>query len=236
MSREIQFKLERYCLINRKYQLNNKNHYLNTFSFLEKADLEKAWALSYEKIQNHEIIKDVKDLPIEYEYEILNRLKDFNFNRHELYFYLFRKFDVKSLKLRDEQIERRIRNILALRHQNIIINEIEKTIKDDKIYSIRRKIASIAGYLFFSALVIAIFFGSIIRDGFTPVDVLTEKIYKKEIYLFDGSICRDGSISRSQGRGTCSWHKGVRKKFFKGEPKYTKKECRVMAIKRSWVD
>jgi len=54
--------------------------------------------------------------------------------------------------------------------------------------------------------IVGLFFIPRIIDGLTPVEVLTEKIHEKSKYKFDGSVCNDGHISHSQGRGTCSWH------------------------------
>ena len=106
----------------------------------------------------------------------------------------------------------------------------------EKLSRVKEKIVSGIATAIIPVIIVGFFFGSRIRDGFTSVDVLTERIYEREIYEFSVSICRDGTTSHSQGRGTCSWHNGVRYKFYKGEHKLTKQECRNLAEERSWID
>lgn len=236
MIQEIQDKLNRYCLINRKYQLLDESQFLSEFPNIESEYLKKAWKYSLDKIQNYEVIKDAKELPTGGEKIISNRLHRFNFNSSDLYYYLNSKFDVKELKHEDEIIERRLRITLAVRHQNILSSEINNLKRRQKLNEIKDKIVSGFKVIIIPLLIIGFLFGSRIRDGFTSVDVLTERIYEREIYEFNGSVCRDGWISNSQGRGTCSWHNGVRFKFYKGQHKYSKKECREMAKQRSWIE
>ena len=73
---------------------------------------------------------------------------------------------------------------------------------------------------------------------FYNVDKLTEIFYeqKSNKRTFNGAVCRDGRISTSQGRGTCSWHGGVRFYFYKGDYIKTKEECRREAKKISWIE
>ena len=37
--------------------------------------------------------------------------------------------------------------------------------------------------------------------------------------VFDYSICEDGTISYSEGKGACSWHGGIEKKVYHAIPK-----------------
>ena len=73
---------------------------------------------------------------------------------------------------------------------------------------------------------------------FYTVDKLTEIFYenKSNKRKFNGAVCRDGWISHSQGRGTCSWHGGVSYYFYKGNYIKTKEECRREAEKFSWIE
>ena len=73
---------------------------------------------------------------------------------------------------------------------------------------------------------------------FYSVDKLTEIFYeqKSNKRKFNGAVCRDGSISHSQGSGTCSWHGGVCHYFYKGNYIKTREECRREAQKFSWVE
>jgi vacuolar-type H+-ATPase subunit F/Vma7 len=62
-----------------------------------------------------------------------------------------------------------------------------------------------------AATIILIMGGSAIalKDQFTPVNALTEDIYKRDGREISGSMCKDTTFSFSQGRGTCSHHGGV---------------------------
>jgi hypothetical protein len=236
MNSEIQDKIIRYCIINRKYQLLDESSFKLKFRKIDIEKLNLAWEFGSKKIQNNEIIKDTKELPKNGRKEISKKIEKLNFNSHDLYIFLNSKFDEKELKLDEEQIERRLRNLIAQRHQKIILNEINKLISKEKLNQIKEKVVNIAFLSIIPILIITFFFGSRIRDGFTTVDVLTERIYEREIYNFNGSICNDGSTSHSQGRGTCSWHSGVAYKFYKGDHKYSKEECRKKAKEISWIE
>ena len=343
MTVDLQEYLNKYCLILRKYNLDDKNGFFEKFSELKKDYLVKAWEYSFDKIQNREIIKDASELSDGAEQIIRERLENYEKNNYDKYYYLNSSFDVKELKLDDERTERRFRNILAVKHnsnlekiilkehrlnsvnfiaiiknENIDINEIfeitfsvnHKNAENfcspsfkhfdiikgpnlsvqnqwidgfnlyDKKYSYKLKpkfetklkiepasinlgdltfrtkelyvqviekkaekrkniIDSIKAWTtlsLFPLIFITIFFGSRIRDGFTTVDVLTERIYERSVYEYNGSKCRDGTNSRSQGRGTCSWHGGVRFKFYKGQHKKSRKECRIEAKELSWIE
>ncbi|WP_281239926.1 hypothetical protein [Flavobacterium praedii] len=236
MDEEIQNKLNKYCIINRKYHLLDEKQFLSMFSNIKIEHLKKAWEYSFVEIQNKEIITSYVELQKNRKKEFSNRLRKFNFNSSDLYFYLNSEFDVKELLFDDEHFERRIRNALAKRHQIIIKTEIKKLKRQEKLREIKDKIISTIAITFIPILIFALLFVSRIRDGFTSVDILTERIYEREIYEFDGSICRDGKISHSQGRGTCSWHNGVYRKFHKGQHKKSKKESRIEAQERSWIE
>jgi len=197
---ELQKKLNKYALINRKYQLFDKTQFLSTFSKIETEHLQEAWQYGSDEIQNKEIIKNASEISRKGKKVVSNRLLRFNSDSSDLFYYLNSKFDVKELKLDEEQIERRLRNTLAKRHQKILKAKIKKEERSRKIH------------------------------------VLTNRIYEREVYEFSGSICRDGSTSHSQGRGTCSWHNGVRYEFHKGQHKLTKQECRILAKERSWIE
>lgn len=236
MNSEIQEKLNKYCLINRKYQLLDEFNFKLKFSKIDSECLKLAWQYSCDKIHNDEIIKDTKDLPKNGKKEISQKLQKFNFESNDLYYYLNSKFDVKELKLNEEQVERRLRNLLALRHQKIIFKEITKLKRKEKLIKLKEKVIGITMLSIIPIIVISFFFGSNIRDGLTSVDVLSERIYEREVYEFNGSVCNDGSISHSQGSGTCSWHDGVAYKFYKGDHKYSMDECKKIAKDLSWVD
>lgn len=236
MDFKIQKILWKYSEINRKYQLQSKEELFSNFSNVSNENLENAWKVGLEKIQNREIIKNTSQLPSSGEFEIKQRLKEFNYNSQDLYYYLNSSFNVKELKLDEERIERRLRHILAQRHQKLLKNEIKNVRKKDRLDKIKDRICGLILQIVIVSSLVGYFFGEKIINGLTPVDVLTERLYNESVYTYNGSMCRDGTTSYSQGRGTCSWHGGVSYEFFKGEHKKTKNECRIEAKKISWID
>jgi hypothetical protein len=235
---EIQNKLNACAQIVRKYNLGDNKYFFTKFHDSDKPSLETAWAFALKKIQHREIIKDTSDLNPDDLQQVNKRISGFNHDTDTLYHYLKSEFDVKQLKLSDENIERRVRRLIADRYLQIVSKEVsESTIKSKN--STKVKTAAFFSkfkYAFLLLLIISGFSAPRIIDGLTPVDILTEKIHEKSKYKFDGSRCNDGSISHSQGRGTCSWHGGVNYKFYKGDYSKTIEECRDEAIKLSWRD
>lgn len=74
-----------------------------------------------------------------------------------------------------------------------------------------------------------------LRDHFTPVDILSERLYEQSQHQIEGSTCKDGWFSHHRGPGTCSGHSGV------AGPKdtvifdKTLEQCRKEAEKISWL-
>lgn len=89
---------------------------------------------------------------------------------------------------------------------------------------------------YFVCTVIFCFAGTRIVDGFTPAEELSVRLHERSKYEFSGSICRDNTVSTSRGRGTCSWHGGVKRTFKKGQYAKSLRECRKQAYKISWID
>ncbi len=231
-------KIERSAFIIRKYNLGDESYFYSKFPIASKVILEIIWKKEYKKVQNNEIVKNSRELnntDLAFEYE---RLKKFENDTDKLYDYLISEFDFKKLELDDENKERRLRNLLSEKFIELSANEIPNEIKIDdelrkekkEIKQNRKIILAIICGLFI------LFFGSTIYDGLTPVEQLTERIHERSKYEFSGSICNDGTTSHSQGRGTCSWHNGVRYKFYKGNYRKSLKECKIEAINSSWID
>ena len=68
-----------------------------------------------------------------------------------------------------------------------------------------------------------------LADKFTPVDVLTRRLYERSMQVSEGAICIDGTISSSTGRGTCSHHGGVDYQFKDTIYSKTLEQCRKEA-------
>lgn len=190
------------------------------------------------KIQNKEIIKfnprTSLDNPTQVDREISRIGNDIS----TIFYYLNSEFDIKSLKHTEENIERRKRNILAVKYISLESKEINKltearqTLKRPTKINYLRKIRNVV----IAIGIISLFFTPRIIDGLTPVEALANKIHEKSKYKFNGSVCNDGHISHSQGRGTCSWHGGVNYSFDKGDYSKSMDECVSEAKKVSWRD
>ena len=253
---DIQNKLNQAAIIVRKYQLGNEDWFISKFYTVHISRLNTAWTLAERKIQNREIIKNASHLSVEEANMATLKADNYDNNSIKLYEKLISKFDVKELKLTDENVERKVRNILALMFINNVSNEINEFVKKNN-NSLKNKalrfISKIKYWLIWAA-VIGVFLVPRVIEGLTPpekllneylhdkyssiksstinVDVLTNYLHEDSKYEFDGSICRDGTTSHSQGRGTCSWHGGVRYEFYKGEYSKSIDECRQDAIKK----
>jgi len=235
---KIQDKLNSAALIVRKYNLGTYSFFQEKFNQHTKEDLDSSWAFSLSKIQNSEIVKDANDISQEEQESAVSKAKSFHFDLKNVFIYLNSGFDPKALKLTDEKIERRFRNIIALKYIEVLSTE-----KVEIFYSEKKKLKSLIAD-FFGKYKIAIVLLSIVVvlstprliEGFTPVEELAKKLHENSKYDFNGSICNDGKVSHSQGRGTCSWHGGVRYRFYTGDYSKSIEECRVEAKRLSWRD
>jgi hypothetical protein len=234
----IQSRLNQSAQIIRKYELGDIEYFYNVFQNVTKSELETAWNLAQEKIDNLEIVKDSLEINT-YRYFLTNeKVASFKNNKNKIYRYLKSDFNSKRTERKDKEIERRLRHILAEKYVKILSNEVFNILEGQRVSIIPNIIDFFDRYK-----VIILIFGFIslitaprIINGLTPVEELTYKIHENSIYQFNGSVCNDGKISHSQGRGTCSWHKGVDHKFYKGQYSKTLNECREEAIKLSWRD
>lgn len=236
--KEIQDKLNTCALIVRKYNLGDSKYFFAQFPDIDRSVLDTAWAFGLKEIQNKEIIKDASFLTSDGIEQVNKKISSFTNEVNTLYHYLKSEFDVKKLKLTDENIERRSRKLVADRYLQLVAKDVsELSIKETNSIKLKKvTFRTTLKYVLILLVIVGAFFTPRIIDGLTPVGILAEKIHEKSKYKFDGSKCNDGTISHSQGRGTCSWHKGVDYKFYKGDYSKTIEECREEAIKLSWRD
>jgi hypothetical protein len=244
----IQDKLNACAIIVRKYNLGvdkvlkfdfgDEKYFFDKFSNIDKKILRNAWTLALKEIQNREIIKDTSQLSSADIEQVNKKVIGFDTNSQTFLHYLKSNFDVRELKLTDENIERRTRNLIAHRYLELVEKEVSELSVNSK-NSFKSKTGAFFNKFkaaFIILGIVGVFATPRIIDGLTPVDILTEKIHENSKYKFNGSICNDGHTSHSQGRGTCSWHGGVNYKFYKGDYSKTIEECREEAIKLSWRD
>lgn len=246
--------LQNSAQIVRQYNLGDDKYFYDKFSNTDKTQLEAAWKFGLRKIQNKEIIKDASHLSIDETQRANEKLVNFDDVIPELFHYLNSPFDVKKLKLSDENTERRLRRILAEKYVALTSKEVWELSKKEKT-SIKAKAVTFIGK-FKAAFIIVGIVGAFatprIIDGLTlpenllnkylhdkyssiktsviNVDALTNYLYENSKYKFNGAICNDGWTSHSQGRGTCSHHGGVDYYFYVGDYSKTIEQCRENAI------
>jgi hypothetical protein len=110
---EIQEILNTSAAITRKYNLGDREHFFRKFGGCDTKQLTEAWEFGLRKIQNREIIKDTSDLPVSDNPLIEWKVNEVGNDYQAITYYLNSGFDVRELKLKDENIERRVRHILA---------------------------------------------------------------------------------------------------------------------------
>ena len=255
----IQETLNRCALIFRKYNLGYRDVFFQQFSEFRRVRLEASWVFAAKEIQNREIIKDTSAaLNAEDRSTINSLVVKFGTDKEAIYDYLLSKFDVHALKLHEENVERRIRQILAKKYLTLVSLSKKDLIglKDVALadrFSFILKRHKIAAGIISALLFIGAFSTPRIIDGLTPPDlllnkyleakygkiearpinedVLTNYLHEESVYKGNGAICRDDWVSHSTGRGTCSHHGGVRYWYFKGQYSRTIEECRKEAVK-----
>lgn len=239
LRRNIQDNLFVSAQIVRKYNLGDKNYFFSRFNKINESQLETAWASALKEIQNREIIKDEPNLQNEEKKIASQKASIFDNNYTILLRYLKSEFDVKELKLTDERIERKLRNILANRLLDLIVQEVNDQQEDRtnspklKNLDLLKKIKTI----FIVLLIIGGFSAPRIINGLTPVETLAIRIYNRSSYKFRiGATCTDGWKSNATGSGACSHHGGVAEWVYKTDHRKTIEECREEAKKISWRD
>lgn len=239
IQRSIQDNLTIAAQIIRKYNIGDKDFFFSKFRNVDKSHIETAWASALREIQSREVIKSEVSLHDEEKKITIKKSLMFDNDYDALLRYLKSDFDVKKLKLTDEKIERKLRNILANRLLDLIIQEItdrqhqqKKSTNTNKIYLLK-----ILKAVFIIITIGGFFFAPRIINGLTPVETLTIRIYNRSSYKFRiGATCKDGWPSNATGSGACSHHGGVAEWIYMTSYRKTIEECREEARKISWLD
>lgn len=238
MSQKLKNKLNSCSIIIRKYDLGQKDFFLEKFNFIDSQILENSWEFAAKKIDKKEIIKDASNINLADNKNIEYKICMYSISTRKIYNYLKKDFNDNKLNINEQNIEKRFRNLLALRYIRLEIPKIRE-VEERRKMSRKEKLNAFFVDNFFLLLFILIF-GCITSgffiDKFTPIKELTERIHERSKYIFNGSICNDGSTSHSQGRGTCSWHGGVNYEFYVGDYAKSIEECKNEAIETSWID
>ena len=235
--------LQTCAFIIRKYNLGDKNFFFKYFPHCDPSTLESAWMKGESKVHSRDVIKDALNLDSSLHQLAIEKFAYFDTNQERILAYLKSDFNVRALKLNKERIERRLRHLLAefyIRREANPTSLKHFTNKKSRIYFPNKKTKTyfsrpIHYWLLFIGISL-LFATPRIIDGFTRADILANKIYNRNLRKSNGAICRDGSKSASQGRGTCSHHGGVSYYFYKGEPTKSREECEIESKRRSWID
>ena len=171
--------------ITRKYNLGDREYFIRKFGGCDTKQLTEAWEFGLRKIQNREIIKDTSDLPVSDNPLIEKKVNEVGIDPQAIAYYLNSGFDVRELKLKDENIERRVRHILAEKFLGIKSKEIRNlsiaTIsrQNSGKSSFRKKLALffVIGSIASSALIFNI------SSGDSPQKSIDEKVISDPIVL-----------------------------------------------------
>ncbi len=237
--RNIQKKLNASAEIVRKYNLGDRSYFFKKFINCDKTQLETAWTIGLKKIQNREIIKDSYGLDELAAQKINEEYKSIESDAQILFDYLNSEFDVKKLKLADENVERRFRQLISYRFIEIISKEVsELQIKAQTNIKAKTKAFFVKHKSAFIILAILVAFASpSIVNRLTPVDTLTIRLHENSKFKCRvGATCSDGWHSNATGRGACSHHGGVSEWLYGYSYEKTMDECKVEAISLSWRD
>jgi hypothetical protein len=124
-----------YASILRKYYIGEEDYLYITLNGLSKREITDSWNYAKTNVKHEERITNPATLSIDEFNEALNRYSKFNYFQ-ETVKYLFSNFNYKKLKLSDENIERRLRHLLAIK----ILKIIEQKINNENFESISEDI------------------------------------------------------------------------------------------------
>lgn len=254
----IQEKLNICAKIIRKFDLGDKDYLRNSFRSQPQDKIDIAWRYGFDSLRHRDVIKNFRNLGQADIDEVDKQLEIIGEDKYEIYGYLFSQFEVDKLKLKEENLERRIRNRLARKYVQIVKSEIEPKVEKKEVvdYKVKKVIDNRVKRIkentgpsfidrnydklftvFLCTLLGGFFFYPNIKEGFTPADKLAKEIYETSSYEYRiGAKCHDGWNSKATGRGACSHHGGVSEWKLKKKYRKSYSECMEEAVKRSWVD
>ena len=113
------------AMIIRKYNLGDRDFFINNLSGIDFKYLHTAWDFGSKKIQNKEIVKIAENLTPEEKIEVDKLMSSFNeFSKEEILKVLNKNFDVKKYKLSDEKVHRVVLNFLANKYMELTIKNL----------------------------------------------------------------------------------------------------------------
>ncbi len=185
--------LNLYACLLRKYYIGEEDYMYVIFSNLVRTELNDAWNHALEKIKHEERIKNISSITLGAFSTVMKRYDSFE-NYDQIIRYLLSNFKPSELKLFDENVERRLRYLLAINvlkalEENInfplLDSGIEKKSKKDgsNFHETLKKKASV--FKKFKRAWISLFFilvsilGYFIFNNFNKLESLNAKLIEK---------------------------------------------------------
>lgn len=122
--------LNLYACLLRKYYIGEEDYMYITLSKIAKTEINNSWNYALKKIQHDERIKNSSSITLGAFSLVTKRYEGFE-NHDQIVKYLFSGFEPSELKLNDENIERRLRYLLAIK----TLKSLEKSINFEFVES-----------------------------------------------------------------------------------------------------
>jgi hypothetical protein len=119
--------LNLYSCILRKFYIGEEDYMFTTLKYLTKTEIIESWNYALKKIQHVERIKNADEIAQISKTEILKRIQLLNDLDKKIQ-YLFSDFKPSEFKLKEENIERRMRFLIAVKTLNSIEEKINSQI------------------------------------------------------------------------------------------------------------
>lgn len=231
--------LDRYSYVAVRYKLADRTGFTKSLAAYPKSWLTASWRRANSAMIKESFVADSRNDNYINQAVLKHELSVAGDSIDTWYAYLKTPFLAEKWDWDTELAMRRARHQIASQFMGTATAELAKCHNDcttpkERELKEERRLQRLA--LFVILIFFSLPFWPRIKEGFTSVDTLTEKIYQESRYGFDGAICRDGWTSHSQGRGTCSHHGGVSYYFSQDDYRMTREQARVEAHKRSWID
>lgn len=231
--------LDRYTYVSVRYKLATQSAFIKSLDSYPRPWTSASWGRTNRALSSKDLVGDASHSD-HIKQDVLEReITAAGSSLAEWHAYLCTPFTGENEDWGTELAMRRARQVIAKQFAATASEELAKCYKEcatqrnrDSKETRRQERLTI----FILLLFISFPFWPRIKEGFTPVDTLTEQIYQHSRYGFNGAICRDGWTSHSQSRGTCSHHGGVSYYFSENDYRMTREQARSEAHKRSWLD
>jgi hypothetical protein len=130
--------LNLYACLLRKYYIGEEDYMFITLCNIDKTELINSWHYALKKIQHDERIKNSSSVTLGAFSMAMKRCNGFE-NHDQIVKYLFSVFEPSELKLNDENIERRLRYLLAIKTLKSLEKSINFEFKESELENKSKK-------------------------------------------------------------------------------------------------